>query len=95
MLPLDWGPVYRLGQVVLSPSARAKASDDEVATALLRHSRVAWGKRLPRSQQTGPRLDGCRVLSAYRTGSGSLLLIITEANRALTRVFLPGDSLLD
>jgi hypothetical protein len=91
MFPMDWGPVYRLGRVVLSPSARAKASDDEVAAALLRHSRVAWGTRPVRPHQCGPRLDGCRVLSAYRAGSGALLLIITEANRHLTRVFLPED----
>jgi len=91
MFPMDWGPVYRLGRVVLSPSARAKASDDEVATALLRHSRVAWGDRPFRGRRTGARLDGCRVLSAYRAGSGALLLIITEANRGLTRVLLPED----
>ena len=91
MFPMDWGPVYRLGRVVLSPGARAKASDDEVAAALLRHSRVAWGTRPARPQQCASRLDGCRVLSAYRAGSGALLLIITEANRHLTRVFLPED----
>jgi len=92
MFPMDWGSVYRLGWIVLSPRARAKASDDEVAAALLRHSRAAWGPRpVPPQQQGGSRLDGCRVLSAYRAGSGALLLIITEANRHLTRVFLPED----
>lgn len=91
MFPMDWGPVYRLGRVVLSPRARAKASDDEVAAALLRHSRAAWGTRPAPPKQRGSRLDGCRVLSAYRAGSGALLLIITEANRRLTRVFLPED----
>ncbi len=93
MLPLDWGPIYRLGRVVLTPKARARVSDDEVATALLRHSRAAWGERDCTVSRWGhrPILDGCRILSAYRAHNGTLFWIITEADRRLTRVLLPED----
>ena len=93
MLPADWGPIYRLGQVVLTPNARARVSDDDVATALLRHLRTTWrqceGSRPPRSSR--PLLEGCRILSAYRAGDGTCFWIITEANAKLTRVLLPED----
>ena len=93
MLPLDWGPIYRLGRVVLTPKARARVSDDEVATALLRHSRSAWGERYGafRWRRPRPALDDCRVLSAYRAHNGTPFWIITEPDHRLTRVLLPED----
>lgn len=93
MLPLDWGPIYRLGRVVLTPRARATVSDDEVATALRRHARAAWGE-CPRAawrRRPRPILDDCRVLSAYRAHNGTLFWIITESDHRLTRVLLPED----
>ena len=93
MLPLDWGPIYRLGRVVLTPRARAKVSDDDVAAALLRHSHTAWGER-PRAAQrrhSRPVLDGCRLLSACRAADGTRFWIITEPHGQLTRVLLPED----
>ena len=93
MFPLDWGPIYRLGRVVLTPNARARVSDDDVATALLRHARTAWGERrhVARRQYRRPMLDGCRILSAYRGGDGTCFWIITEPDGRLTRVLLPED----
>jgi hypothetical protein len=93
MLPLDWGPIYRLGRVVLTPNARARVSDDEVATALRRHSRTAWGERhgVVYCRRHRPLLDDCRVLSAYRAHNGTLFWIITESDHRLTRVLLPED----
>lgn len=93
MLPLDWGPIYRLGRIVLTPKARARVSDDEVATALLRHTRTAWGQRhhTARHRDRRPMLEGCRILSAYRAGDGTRFWIITEPDGRLTRVLLPED----
>ena len=93
MLPLDWGPIYRLGRVILTPKARARVSDSEVATALRRHSRAAWGEN-PRTdwrRRLRPMLDDCRVFSAYRAHNGTLFWIITESDHRLTRVLLPED----
>lgn len=93
MLPTDWGPIYRLGQVVLTPKARARVSDDDVATALLRHARTAWGERpcAVRRHCPRPMLDDCRILSAYRGGDGTRFWIITEPEQRITRVLLPED----
>jgi hypothetical protein len=93
MLPLDWGPVYRLGRVVLTRKVRERFSDDAVATALLRHARKAWRNNTPRPP-TGPlrsRPPGYRLLSACQLGAGPCLWIITEASGDLTTVLLPED----
>ena len=93
MLPLDWGPVYRLGRVVLTPKVRARFSDDAVAAALLRHARKAW-RANPVVRSSGPcRLQppGYRLLTASQSGNGPCLWIITEASGDLTTVLLPED----
>lgn len=93
MLPSEWGPVYRLGRVVLTPGARACLPDDAVATALRRHARKAWGETpVARSpNRAGPGLAGCRVLTASQVGDGPCFWIITEADGQLTTVLLPQD----
>jgi hypothetical protein len=93
MLPMNWGPLYRLGPVVLTPNARARVSDDDVATALLRHFRTACGESGPCRcrARPRPRLDACRILSACRAGNGTRFWIITEADPKRTQVLLPEE----
>lgn len=94
MLPLELGPIYRLGRVVLTPHARAALSDQEVALALRRHLLRACGELAPNRRRKRPRplLGACRLLSTFRADTGVPFWIITEANRSLTRVLLPTDS---
>lgn len=93
MLPMDLGPIYRLGRVVMTPQARARVSDDDVATALIGHLHVACGEKShPRRRRPAhPHLEGCRLLSACRAGDGTRFWVITEADRKLTRILLPED----
>ena len=93
MLPLDWGPVYRLGRVIMTPNARARVPDDAVARALLRHARKTWGEEpgIRSARTTHPRLVGCRVLTASRAREGPWFWIITEADLQLTTVLLPEE----
>ena len=96
MFPMDLGPIYRLGRVIMTPNARASLSDQELAAGLLRHVRRAWGEREhcdQRGCKERSRLDGCRILSACCTRKGTQFWIITEADRALTQVLLPQDHL--
>jgi hypothetical protein len=93
MLPRDWGPIYRLGRVVMTPSARATVSDQDLATALLRHLRRTWGEEddCYRRVNQHPNLNGCRILSACCARNRARFWIITEADRKLTTVLLPNE----
>ena len=93
MLPMDLGPICRLGRIMLSPTVRAKVSDHDLNSALHCHLR----KACPGPQSDCPtlrrraRLDGCRLLSAYRAANGTPFWIISEADKSLTRVLLPEE----
>ncbi len=93
MLPLDLGPIYRLGRVVITPGARARLLDSDIVAALLRHLEKAWGKSNGRYRLPGRRapLFGCRILTAARAANGTAFWIISEADKSITRVILPED----
>ncbi|MCX6917637.1 MAG: hypothetical protein NT167_32150 [Verrucomicrobia bacterium] len=93
MLPLDLGPIYRLGRVVITPGARARLLDSDIVAALLRHLQKAWGKSNRRYRLPGRRapLFGCRILTAAHAVNGTAFWIISEADKSITRVILPQD----
>ena len=93
MYQLDVGPMFRLGQVVVTDQATAQLTLDDVMFALRRHVRGDWGEAgvCDRRQFRRARLDGCRVLSAYRAANGTRFWVITEADQHRTTVMLPED----
>ena len=82
-----------LGQQVITPGALAAVSADDVRDALARHARGDWGDLCHEdSKQNDDAIaTGGRVLSAYRSPSGTRFWIITEADRSSTTVLLPEE----
>jgi len=81
------------GAIVATPAALGVVSQDEILTALKRHLRGDWGELDRHDWNANNRalVDGTRLLSAYDTSEGERFWIITEADRSVTTVLLPGD----
>ena len=88
-------PLFPLGSIVGTPAALAAIADaGEAPTAFLaRHVRGDWGDVCADDKvinHVAIKL-GNRILSAYETGKGIKLWVITEADRASTTLLLPNE----
>ena len=83
----------RLGRVVITPNALGAIQSDDIARAILNHSRGDWGEVCPEDAQENNRslVEGCRILSAYSDRQGRKFWIITEGDRSVTTILLPED----
>lgn len=83
----------QLGQIVITPGAMKVLSESEVHRALTRHSGGDWGtvNRDDWKENDLSVKEGFRILSAYRTESGTQFWIITEADRSSTCILLPEE----
>ena len=81
------------GQVVFTPGAGKALTRNEIFFALHRHLRGDWGDLEDEDKQTNDRAvaDGGRLLSAYKSWSGTKFWVITEADRATTTFLLPDE----
>ena len=81
------------GRIVATPAALNIISSDEIFSALNRHLRGDWGEldRHDWNANNDALIDGTRLFSAYDTSNGERFWIITEADRSVTTVLLPGD----
>ena len=93
-------PRFELGHVVATPAALSalEASGQAPIEFLHRHVRGDWGDLSEGDRECNEEAlsDGSRILSAYITGSGQKLWIITEAvndrgRRASTTILLPDE----
>ncbi len=92
---------FRLGQIVATPGALAALErSGETALPLLgRHQRNDWGEVCVEDKKLndeavaheGDPERQSRILSAYRTGLGDRIWIITEADRSVTTILLPTE----
>jgi len=86
---------FPLGQVVATPGAIAALarSGDTAAAFLARHEQGDWGDVPPEDAASNEDalVDGGRILSSYRLGDGTVVWLITEADRSVTTVLLPSD----
>jgi hypothetical protein len=88
-------PLFDLGRCVVTPGAaealeQARQSPLEF---LKRHIRGDWGE-IPQEDKDENEFslrEGFRLLSAYSTGTGTVIWIITEADRSLTTILLPEE----
>ncbi len=94
MMPGDRavGARFPLGRLVITATAAARLTGDEVADAIVRHARGDWGdlSRADAAENDLALRDGSRLLSAYGRGDRRFW-IITEADRSITTVLLPDD----
>lgn len=84
---------FKLGQVVITASAREVLTNKDVLAALRRHASGDWGEvdEDDRKENELSLRRGFRLLSVYRSASGRKFWIITEADRSATTVLLPED----
>ena len=87
--------LFELGQVVATPGALAALERAQQAPGefIARHVSGDWGE-VPEEDKTENELsllNGYRILSAYRTKLGERLWILTEADRSITTILLPGE----
>jgi hypothetical protein len=87
---------FALGQTYITPGAEEALmiAGQTAIEFLRRHMSCDWGSELSDEdvQENEVSLkEGFRLLSAYRTGKGQKLWIITEADRSATTVLLPSE----
>jgi hypothetical protein len=77
----------------MTSGAAAVVPPSEFLRALRRHLRGDWGEldREDRAANDQALLEGRRLLSAYTTETGTKFWIVTEADRSVTTVLLPGE----
>ena len=84
---------FELGRMVMTPGAQHAVPPSEMLRALRRHARGDWGD-VPREDAKANDMaleQGGRLLSAYRTTSGTKFWVISEADRSATTVLLPEE----
>lgn len=86
---------FNLGQTIATPGAlqAINESGEHPAQFLYRHRACDWGEVSPEDWQVNDLAlsTGGRLLSAYRTSTGTKLWILTEADRSATTILLPED----
>ena len=84
---------FQLGAVVGTPNALEHLTPVEITTLLDRHAAGDWGDVSPDDALlNNDALDnGDRILSAYEIEGKGRFWIITEADRSVTTLLLPGD----
>ncbi len=82
-----------LGQTVATPAALSVLSQSDLVAALRRHAAGDWGEvdAHDRAANDDAVTSGERILSVYRSATGTTFWVITEADRSATTVLLPDD----
>jgi hypothetical protein len=88
-------PRFELGKVVATPGALRllEAHSLNPLQFLSRHAHGDWGDVCPEDAQANDRglIDDDRLLSAYALPGGERVWVLTECDRSVTTVLLPGE----
>jgi hypothetical protein len=86
-------PRFPLGRQVITRAAHDALSLLDVCVGTILHSRGVWGDVDEEDAEENERAlrDGDRLFSAYQAKSGVRFYVITEHDRSVTTVLLPGD----
>jgi hypothetical protein len=84
---------FPLGRTVATPGALATVPSSEMQAALRRHHSGDWGEldEHDRIENERSLRESGRLLSVFRTKSGTKFYIITEHDRSATTVLLPDE----
>ena len=82
-----------LGQIMATPGALRELDDEDRLLGLCRHQRGDWGNLDEEDRESNEQalVEGNRLLSAYTGRSGRTFWIITEWDRSVTTILLPGE----
>ena len=83
---------FPLGQIVSTANAQSSLTPQEIADGLARHAKGDWGSVSAESVEQNNEAvgNGDRVMSAFGKGR-KRFWIITEADRSVTTILMPGD----
>ena len=84
---------FRLGQIVATPNALSKLSQDDILRAIQRHQSGDWGDVDAHDREANNRAltESTRLFSVYHSAAGVKFWLITEADRSVTTVLMPED----
>ena len=86
---------FALGQTFITPGAEEalQIAGQTAIEFLRRHMSGDWGELSDEDVRENEfsLKEGLRLLSAYQTGKGQKLWIITEADRSATTILLPSE----
>ena len=84
---------FQLGQIVATPNALDRLTQDDIRSGIIRHQSGDWGDldADDRKENDLALERGNRLLSAYQASNGVKFWIITEADKSSTTVLLPED----
>ena len=82
-----------LGRIVATPAALGAVSQPDIVAALRRHAVGDWGEidAHDRAANDDALKSNERILSVYRSATGTTFWVLTEADRSATTVLLPDD----
>ena len=85
--------VFPLGQIVSTPNALGRLSQDELLRGLQRHQAGDWGDvdEHDRVANDLALQEGTRLFSVYHSATRVKFWVITEADRSVTTVLMPED----
>jgi histidine ammonia-lyase len=87
--------LFALGQTFITPGAQEalQIAGQTAIEFLRRHMSGDWGELSDEDVKENEfsLKEGLRLLSAYQTGKGQKLWIITEADRSATTILLPSE----
>ena len=88
-------PCFPLGRLVATPAALTALVVAKLSpyALLARHVRTDWGDLDGHDRRENERAlaQGARLLSSYRLPDGSVVWVITEADRSATTLLTPED----
>ena len=85
--------LFRLGHIVATPNALGKLTQQDILTALQRHSAGDWGDVCEDDRHANDRAltDGTRLFSVYQSEKQLTFWVVTEADRSVTSLLMPED----
>lgn len=86
--------MFPIVRIVITPEAKAQLPREEVIECLTRHFNGDWGEldEFEWKVNDDALEYGDRLLSRYRTRSGTWFWIMTEPDRSFTTVLLPSNA---
>lgn len=86
-------PRFQVGRLMITSAAAQAIPADEAASALARHAAGDWGNVPPADWTLNDEAlrHGGRLFSVYQSSANETFWIITESDRRITTLLLPGD----
>jgi len=85
--------IFRIGKIVATKNALDRLCIDDITEGIAKHQAGDWGEISEEDRQANDRglIQKTRLFSAHHSARGIKFWIITDANRSVTKVLLPGD----